>query len=243
MQKLFIMLTAVVGMFLGSLPAQAADTWLPNFDPAQHVYVDAKMSSRINLPADFEAQVKAHAPDGLNVYIVVTEQGDELSSSTRDNWAPNMLHTRLWERWRYESGFSEDRILIILYVRSKDSDAGSTAVRVGSYMQGKGFTREHFSSSNGPVIPTIKKHMRAEPATALLTILDNVNAELKAGGVSGTSWWSTPGWFGWTYGTWTIIIIVVVVLLLIILIARASGGGSGSSSGGWFVSTCGGGGD
>jgi uncharacterized membrane protein YgcG len=110
---------------------------------------------------------------------------------------------------------------------------------VGSYMHGKGFTREHFASSNGPVIPTIKKYMRTDPATGLLTILDNVDAELRAGGVSQTSWWSTPGLFGWTYGAWTIIIIVVVVLLIIILIARSSSGGSGSSSsGGWFVSSC-----
>lgn len=67
MQKLFIILTAVFGMFFGALPAQATDTWLPNFDPSRHLYVDSKMSARINLPADFESQVLAHAPAGLNV--------------------------------------------------------------------------------------------------------------------------------------------------------------------------------
>ncbi len=226
MQKTIIMLTALFAFILGALPAQAADTWLPDFDPAVHVYVDGKMTSRVNLPPDFTAQVANRAEaTGLNVYIVVTEQGDELSVGSRDSWAKDMLHARLWDRWRHQSGFSEDRILVILYVRSKDSDAGSTAARAGSYLHGLGLTRDHFSSSNGPVIPTIKKFMRADPATALLTILDNVNAEVKAGGVSQTPFWSTPGWFGWPYWVWTLIIIAIVLLLLIILV-RASGGGS-----------------
>jgi len=244
MRCALIVLALVFTSLFGASPAQAADTWLPDFNPNTHVYVDQKIQDRVHLGSDFARLVDDKgAVNGLNVYVVVSEQGDELASGGRNDWAPNMLHGRLWDRWRYQSGFSEDRILILLYIREKDGNAGSIAVRSGSYLHGLGLDRSHFSSSSGPVMPPAKQYMRTDPQTGLLAIIDNINnevAQAKQGGAPSTgSGVSTPWLFGWPVWVW-IVIGIIIVVLIIVLLARASGSGGGSSGGGWFIASCGG---
>src|SRR4029453_1726087 len=210
MRYALVFLTLVFTSLFSASQAQAADTWLPDFDASTHVYVDQKMQDRVHLGSDFAALVaQKGSVNGLSIYVVFAEQGDELSSSSRNDWAPNMLHGRLWDRSRYQSGFSEDRILILLYVREKDSNAGSIAVRSGSYLHGLGLDRNHFSSGSGPVMPAAKQDMRTDPQRGVLTIIDNINAEVtqakQGGSTSTSSGLSTPWLFGWPVWLWIVI--------------------------------------
>lgn len=211
----------------------AAETWLPDFDQNVHVYVDSKLTGRgVNFGADFEAKVqKAASVHGLSVYVIATEQGDELTVPDRPNWAADMLHTRLWNKWYYAKGFSQDRILILLYIKGKDQDICSTAARSGNYLHGLGVDRNKFYSANGPVMPVVRQYMGTDPARGLLTIIDNVNAEVTSAKTKQAE--AIPQW------VWIVVILAILVLLICCL-SRVGGGGSGGGSG--CGGGCGGGG-
>ncbi|MBY0550292.1 MAG: hypothetical protein K2W95_23645 [Candidatus Obscuribacterales bacterium] len=159
--------------------AAAEGTWLPDFDAKKHLYVENRLAGRLNLTPQFEKKVEEKGlSNDLSVYVVMTEAGAELGSN-RDMWAPELLHNRLWDKWLSSGkGFSEDRSVVILYVRSKGAAAGSTAVRAGRYVHSLGIDRESFSSFSGPVMPAVRKYMRTDPETGVLTILENINGEV-----------------------------------------------------------------
>ena len=124
-----------------SLTAKADTTWLPDFNPAQKVYVDPKLANQITLSPQFQSELTRRSRENnLTTYVVITQQGDELLASDRNNWAADMLHYGVWDKLLLTSGFVENRSLVVLYIRSKDardSNAGSTAVRVGSFLHQK----------------------------------------------------------------------------------------------------------
>lgn len=160
--------------------AQSSQTWMPAFDPDQHVYIDQKLSehdskpvSLPNLPAAIEEAQKVH---NLKVYVVATEQGSESSAS------PTLAAKKLDElilRWSNDANFPKDDYLVIMWVRFKDDPVrGSVAANGGNRLRAYGMSASHFSSDSGPVIPVLKQHMRERPELALTTIIANVNNEV-----------------------------------------------------------------
>lgn len=160
--------------------AQSSQTWMPAFNPDQHVYIDQKLSehgskpvSLPNLPAAIEEAQKVHK---LKVYVIATEQGSESSAS------PTLAAKKLDElilRWSNDANFPKDDYLVIMWVRFKDDPArGSVAANGGNRLRAYGMSASHFSSDSGPVIPVLKQHMRERPELALTTIISNVNAEV-----------------------------------------------------------------
>lgn len=222
----FLLFAAMVGQ------AQAANTWLPAFDPSVHVYTDPELGNSLGLDDNFVAQVQQQAAvNNLQVYIVSALQGDDLSGN-RSNWAPSMLHNQLWNQWASTPGFNSNRTLVILYIRSQGATTGSIAVRSGEYLHGLGLGEDLFSSASGPVLPAARQYMSSSPQTGFLSILAAINqtvADKSAhpGGSSGL-------WFGWSLLTWIIVGIIIFVVLLIIL-SLIFGGGGGGGSGGSFI--------
>lgn len=162
------------------LMAQGSKTWLPEFNPDQHVYIDSHLENHSskplslpNLPAEIERAQKLHK---LKIYVVATEQGSDVSQGPKA--AANKLD-ELVLKWRNQPNFPTDDYLIVLWVRYHDDPArGSVAANGGNRLRAYGMTADHFGSSSGPVIPTLKQHMRERPELALTTIIRNVNSEV-----------------------------------------------------------------
>lgn len=173
------LLCAIAATLALATSVKADNTWLPAFDAGKHVYIDQKMTTRATFDADFEKQVLSRAAKhNLNVFVIIAEQGDDLAANNRDHWCSDLLHNDVWQKWQSAPGFKEDRILVLLYIRSKDSNAGSIAARSGSYLHGLGLDRKRFFDANGPILPAARKHNRTDPQKGLLAILDDVNAEI-----------------------------------------------------------------
>ncbi len=150
-----------------------ADTWLPNSATAV-INIDEKLAKRLSLTQDFAEKISAKAAvHDLNILVVMTEEDNDLGTD-RSRWAPELLHNTLWTKLQ-SSGFPEERALVLLYVRSKNSPQGSVAVRSGSYLHKLGVDRNLFASTTGPVIPTAKQLMQKDPQSCILNILANIN--------------------------------------------------------------------
>ena len=163
-----------------SAMAQGSQTWMPEFQPDKHVYIDSRLEehrtnpvSLPNLPAEIERAQKVH---GLKVYVVATEQGSEAFASTA--LAAQKLD-ELILKWRNDPNFPTDDYLVVMWVRfSADPTRGSVAANGGNRLRGYGMSADHFGASDGPVIPVLKQHMRERPELALTLIINNVNDEV-----------------------------------------------------------------
>lgn len=178
------LLAVLVTLVFSPASARAAgNTWLPPFDPAKHVYVAPALANHPTHPfkpdEQFErALEQLAAKHQLSVYVIATEQGDDLSGE-RKRWAPDHLHNQVWEKWSSASGFNESRILLIEWVRSRDNPGmSSTAARAGSAVQAYGITRESFFDQSGPVFTAIRAYLPQDPRGCFLAIVSNVNREL-----------------------------------------------------------------
>ena len=160
--------------------AQASKTWLPEFNPDQHVYIDSRLENHSSkplslpvLPAEIERAQKLH---NLKIYVIATEQGTDAGQGPKV--AADKLD-QLVLKWRNDPNFPVDDYLVILWVRYKDDPArGSVAANGGNRLRAYGMTADHFAASDGPVIPVLKQHMRERPELALTTIINNVNGEV-----------------------------------------------------------------
>lgn len=171
-------------MFITSATAAIAQgsgkIWVPEFNPEQHVYIDSGLEehrsmpvSLPRLPAEIERAQREH---NLKIYVVATEQGSDSSPSS--SLAAEELD-KLILKWSSHPDFPKDDYLVIMWVRFKDEPTrGSVAANGGNRLRGYGMSAGRFSSSSGPVIPVLKQHMRERPELALITIIDNVNAEV-----------------------------------------------------------------
>ncbi len=162
--------------------AQSTKTWMPEFNPDQHVYIDSRLenhrSKPLSLPALPSAIERAQKEHNLKIYVVATEQGSDATEGPK--LAANKLD-ELVLKWRNSQNFPVDDYLVILWVRYKDDPArGSVAANGGNRLRAYGMTADHFGSTSGPVIPVLKQHMRERPETALTTIIENVNGEVTA---------------------------------------------------------------
>lgn len=176
--KRIVIVTAIF-LLLAVQAAVAKQTWLPDFDARQQVYVNQDMKSHVLLSPDFAKRLKSkERVHGLHFYVIVTEPGDELTHTTRTQWGPTTLHNnKLWKEWCHHPGFSEDRAVVLLYMRDGANDS-STAVRVGDFLHRFGIDQQLLNSTNGPILPTARKYMRTDPQTGILTIIDNINSQV-----------------------------------------------------------------
>lgn len=181
-----ILLPLVVALlcFASASPAlaQSSKTWLPEFNPDQHVYIDSRLENHsvkpLSLPALPQEIERAQKLHNLKIYVVATEQGSDAGEG------PKVAAEKLDQlvlKWRNAPNFPTDDYLIILWVRYKNDPArGSVAANGGNRLRAYGMTADHFASSDGPVIPVLKQHMRERPELALTTIINNVNAEVSS---------------------------------------------------------------
>lgn len=162
-------------------PAIAQTTWIPEFQPNQHIYVDPKLSQHAIAPIDLQPLTQqlqqAARKHNLEIYIVATEQGREaLSPDT--NWAVVKLDD-LVAQWQNHPQFPQDKYLTILWVRRFDNvNKGWVAVNAGSELRRQGLTGAAFADPNGLVIPVLKQYMPNHPDQAILAIINNANQEL-----------------------------------------------------------------
>jgi len=240
MKVLTLLIAFTLALVAGAPAARAAETWLPEFDASKHVYLAPQLANHPSKPVtfseDFEAKINELAKKhGLSIYVIATEQGDELEGD-RSRFAPNLLHTTLYGRWRVQPGFSEDRILMILWVRFKeDPDHSSFAARSGSFLHGYGIDRQRFFDPNGPVLSAKRQFMPQDPQGAFLAVIKNVNDEVDSKIASGSSG-STSG------GAGALILVaglaIIGFLLLVWFIRWLAAGGGSQSSGGSSGSSC-----
>lgn len=239
----FVICVLLVGA--STTPVQAASTWLPNFDPEKRVYVDPALESSSSNPlsaAVAEALANKLGALGekhsLDVYLIAIEQGDDLSSDHK-RWAPDLLHTKLWSKWKSSSKFNDHNSVVILWVRGRDNGHMSTGVRVGDGLHDKGMSRSRLAASDGPVMTAIKANMPGQPEACFVAIVENINSELDSPHSSEVDLWVAFFWvMGFAIGLY------LIVCLLVWISKKSSGGSGGSSSGGdgffIFFGGCGG---
>src|SRR5262249_10080393 len=180
---MMVILAALVSIFVPAhAQGQSQETWLPEFNPSQHVYIDPRLSDSqfaVSLPG-LETQLAEKArPHGLAIYVIATEQGNE-RLPTGAKWGVLKVN-ELEARWTQRPGFPVDDYLIIVWVRFKnDHEHGSVGATGGSRLKGYGETKDRFSADTGPVMTALKASMRKDPQRALLTIADNVNHDIDA---------------------------------------------------------------
>ncbi len=165
-----------------SAMAQGSKTWMPEFNPEKHVYIDSRLENHSSrplslpsLPAEIEHAQRVH---NLKIFVVATEQGSDASPG------PTLAADKLDQlilKWRSNPNFPVDDYLIVMWVRYKDDPVrGSVAANGGNRLRAYGMSAQHFAASDGPLIPVLKQHMRERPEVALSTIITNVNSEVSA---------------------------------------------------------------
>lgn len=176
---------AVVFCSLSSGQAMAAATYRPSFDRNKHVYVDPQSSAHPTRPitlSDLESKLKEKAEQqGITVYVVFAEQGDDANPNT--NMALPVL-IDIKKAWWNQSGFDRDRHLLIVHVRQKGTDfKGKTAAEAGPALKKMGLTGNRFDAMQGPVMKAVYEHMKvAKPdhERFILAVVDHVNEDIAA---------------------------------------------------------------
>src|ERR1043166_9572171 len=80
---LFFFAPVLTLLLLGSpATAQAAQTWMPKFDPARHCYIDPSLDGSVNLSGCESALQQKGAAHGYQYYFIMTTQGSEPNGST-----------------------------------------------------------------------------------------------------------------------------------------------------------------
>jgi hypothetical protein len=163
--------------------AQGQSTWLPDFSPDRHVYVDPLLSNNrqapVNLSSIESSLIQEGQRHGLKVYVVATQQGSDLLQS--DVPGRDALD-RLILKWQSRPGFPSDNYLIVMWVRRADNpNKGSVAANGGNLFSDWNMTANYFSDSqNGPVIPNLRRFMPQDPAGAFVAIVQTVNSDIDA---------------------------------------------------------------
>lgn len=226
---LVALFTLVIG--IGTASAQAAQTWLPAYDSSQKVYIDPSLTD-FSLTPGFAGNIeKLAAKHSLNVVVIATARGADITNSDRKRWAPEYLHTTAWQHLERYPAFSEARSVVILFV--KDGTTVSTGVRVGSAMHAVGLTRDLLNSVDGPVVPALRASMPSEPEAAFIGIVNNINSYLdertvvQAPSSSNTPAASSEGGLS---GFALVAIGLAAAVVIFLFIRAVSGGGSSSSN-------------
>lgn len=233
----------MLGLTALASPAQAMSTWLPQFNGSQHVYVQPELATSarpFSVPTDYEATVKDLAKQHLlSTYVIVTQQGDDLTDGDFKNWARNMVRPEVYDRWSRIPEFDQRRSLILLVVRSKGGDHVSVAATSGDDLRRAGLDKDYFNRSDSP----INKHVvqvRDQGIVGVTAILVDINAALDQPSQSQANIAvSSQMIIG-------ILLVLIIVIVILCLISRGGGGGGGSyggcSGGGCGGGGCGGGG-
>lgn len=250
-------LTLLLALVFGSTGTAIAGTttWLPQFQKDQHVYVDPSLgqhSQPLTADAQFQASVVELAKKhNLAVYVVITQEGDELKDGDYKNWARSMVRPLLYDRWSGLPDFAADRSVILLVVRSQDGAHVSVAVTTGDTLRGWGLNKDFFNQSDSPVNKNVRE-VRLNTLPGILATLADINAAIDAKAPAPSP--STPqaeaeseGWPQWLVILLIVTGVLFVIWIIWLIIRWASGaGGSGSSSSGgggfFFFGGCSGGG-
>lgn len=161
--------------------AQSQQTWLPDFSPDRHVYVDPLLSndrqSPVNLSSIESDLIKEGQRHGLKVYVVATQQGSDL---LRSDVPGRDALDKLVLKWQSRPGFPSDDYLVIMWVRRADNpNKGSVAANGGNRFSDWNMTANYFSDSqNGPVIPNLRRFMPQDPAGAFVAIVQTINGDI-----------------------------------------------------------------
>ncbi|MDZ4836363.1 MAG: hypothetical protein SGJ27_21525, partial [Candidatus Melainabacteria bacterium] len=163
--------------------AQSSQTWLPDFSPSRHVYVDPQLSNNRQAPVNFtglEARLLQEGQKhGLQVFVVATEGGSDLLNATipsRDALDKLIL------KWQARPGFPSDNYLIIMWVRRADNpNKGSVAANGGNLFSDWNMTASYFTDTqDGPLVPNLRRFMPQDPAGAFDAVVVSVNSDIDA---------------------------------------------------------------
>ncbi len=129
MQKLFgrmmLPLVLLVVALASSSQAFAADTWLPRFNPQQHVYVDPALTNPpVNVSGLEQQLVQAGRTHNLQIFFIMAERGTENIPNAQ--FGTQMLD-KLIASWQGVNGFPSDDYLIITVFRLPGGDWQKTA--------------------------------------------------------------------------------------------------------------------
>ncbi len=161
--------------------AQSSQTWLPEFSPDRHVYVDPQLARNRQAPVDLSALepklIQEGQRNGLQIYVVATEGASDLANASipgRDALDKLVL------KWQSRPGFPSDNYMIIMWVRRADNpNKGSVAAQGGNLFSDWGMTAAYFSdTTSGPVIPNLRRFMPQDPAGAFEAIVVVVNGNI-----------------------------------------------------------------
>ncbi len=171
--------------FASSALAQqpTAKTWLPEFDPNRHVYVDPQLANHPTFPVNLnglegaDAIARAEA-NGLKVYVVATQQGSDLPSGMTKMAVPKL--DELITKWGANSTFPHDNYVVILWVRyADDPQHGAVAVNGGNKLRDWGINQDYFNDKvNGPVTKNLQKFMPQDPRGAFSAIARSISADV-----------------------------------------------------------------
>ena len=147
MHKLFgriLMLPLIVVAALSfSSQAFAADTWLPQFNANQHVYVEPALTTSATAPVNVSGLeqdlVQAGQKRHLQIYFIMAERGSE--SVPNAQFGTHMID-RLMAQWQSANGFPSDDYLVITVFRLPGGDWQKTARggNPGPHAQGMGIS-------------------------------------------------------------------------------------------------------
>jgi hypothetical protein len=168
---LFITITSV-----GSGMAQAADSWLPQFQTGQHVYIAPALPDNVRTDfsaSDFQAKLTAAArKQNFDVYLIVTRSPADASAA---GGYGRVLVNKLWKNWKTNSSFASGRALVILMTGGRDNKLVSVGVRVGEnfdyWLDGP---LEITSWPNGPVMPIVRTYLSSNPSAVPLKLVDTI---------------------------------------------------------------------
>ncbi|MBC7996742.1 MAG: hypothetical protein IAF58_02300 [Leptolyngbya sp.] len=247
MRKLFSALPLLILLVFGMVgQASAQSSWLPSYSASERVYVAPGVDNSLrsafessSVAADIRQQAAVH---NLNVLVVVTVSGDDAGTDARQSGP--VLVRKLWDSWIATSGFSKERVLVIL-LTGDGQQITSVGVRAGDYLNRQGIVRNTMSDQNGPVIPVLRANLSSNPSAVPAGIVERVNAIVTAkvgtaapvnSGDSGTpvsppsSSTSSEGNSSMSLGTILLIVAGGVVLFLVIRAIAKSGSSSSSST-------------
>lgn len=163
--------------------AQSGNTWLPEFEAGQHVYVDSKLKTG-SYPVSFdglEAElIKAGKEQGLEIYFIAAEQGANLPYGGSTSMSAIYLN-EVQSRWASNPALNKDNYLIIAWVRKADRpDKGSVGAVGGTFLKGMGMKEAYFSGNSGPIGRDIRRFMPADPKGLAAQVARNVNDDIAA---------------------------------------------------------------
>ena len=179
----FLLVVGMLGLSLCGFvnPALAQETWIPDFNAAEHIYLDRRLANDSTHPVQFSnldrQLAQAEQQHNLKIYVIAAQQGQE-SFLPDANLAVIKLN-ELISRWRSNPQFPNSNYLAILWIRrADDANRGWVAANGGTQLQGWGITASHLSNANGPVITALRQYMPIDPQGAIVAIVNNINQEI-----------------------------------------------------------------